>query len=206
MRWTHSLHLTAFVLVTTAVTAVAQPPVKAAYEPSTRCSSLAVYGGVSTAESRTGGLAGGAIGWQISPWVGLEADSFWVDRPGSEAGFSAAFNARWSLVTGWKAIPFLKTGLGLYHASFDTGDDTVPAFYLDRLGDGSAGVGVKRSFTDPTAIVGGGVDIGLSRRVSLRPQADATFAFDHGKSRVMPGFTLHLAFHFDEHPITPSRK
>jgi hypothetical protein len=27
-----------------------------------------------------------------------------------------------------------------------------------------------------------------------------------GDSRVMPAFSLHLAYHFEEHRITPSRK
>jgi hypothetical protein len=209
MRPTRYLPFVGLVLVATAVAAAAQPPVTTPYEPPTRCSSLNVFGGVSTAESSAGGLVGGAAGWQITPWFGLEADAAWLDRPGSETGFSAAIHTRWSLVTGWRATPFVKAGGGLYHASLDVDDDTVPAFYRDRL-DGDAApvedVGLRHSFTDPAVIAGGGVDILLSRRVSLRPQADAMFVFDHGKTRVMPAFTLHLAFHFEEHPITPSRR
>jgi uncharacterized protein involved in copper resistance len=164
---------------------------------------------VSTAESKAGGLAGGAAGWQITPWFGLEGDAVWLDRPGSEAGFSGALHARWTLVTGWRAAPFLKTGAGLYHASIEVGDDAVPAFYRDRLQAVSAEseeAGHRRSFTDPALVTGGGLDVLLSRRISLRPQADAMFVFDHGKTRVMPAFTLHLAFHFEEHPITSARK
>lgn len=206
MRWTRYLQSVVFVLGVTAVTAAAQPPMKTPYEPTLRCASLNIFGGVSTAESDAGGLAGGAAGWQITPRFGLEGDASWLDRPGSEAGFSAAIHARWSLVTGWRATPFVKAGGGLYHASFDVYDDTVPAFYRDRLEGGAGEAGSNRSFTDPAVIAGGGVDILLSRRVSLRPQADAMFVFDHGTSRVMPVFTLHLAFHFEEHPITPARK
>ena len=206
MRWTRVLPYTVFVLVAWAATAAAQPPLKNAYEPATHCSSLDVYGGVSTAESNAGGLVGGAAGWQITPWFGLEGDAFWLDRPGSEAGFSAAINARWNLIRRWRAMPFVKAGAGLYHASFDLGDDAVPAFYRDRVVNGDGDVESKRSFTDPTVIAGGGVDIQLSRRVSLRPQGDAMFVFDHGKSRVTPSLTLHLSFHFDEHPITPARR
>jgi hypothetical protein len=204
MRWTPCLHVTAAVLVITASTAAAQPPMKAAYEPSTRCSSLAVYGGVSTAESDAGGLVGGTAGFQITPRFALEGEAFWLDRPGSESGFSGALNARWTLVRKWRAMPFVKAGAGLYHASFAVDDDTVPPFYRDRIA--TAEVGTQRSFTDPAVIAGGGVDIHLSRRVSLRPQGDAMWVFDHGTSRIMPAFTLHLAFHFDEHPITSSRR
>jgi hypothetical protein len=158
------------------------------------------------ADSKAGGLAGGAAGWQLTPWFGLEGDAFWLDRPGSETGFSGNIHARWNLVTGWRATPFVKTGAGLYHASIEGGDDTAPAFYRDRLEDRGSQVGSKHSFTDPAVIAGGGVDILLSRRISLRPQADAMVVFDHGTSRVMPALTLHLAFHFEEHPITSTRK
>ena len=208
MRWTRSLHFATLALVITAATAAAQPPVKAPYEPPTSCSSLNLFGGVLPTDSNAGWLAGGAAAWQFTPWIGLEGDASWLDHPGSEAGFSAAIHARWNLVTGWRAMPFVKTGAGLYHASFDVNDDTVPAFYRDRLEAATEGppAGHQRSFTDPAVIAGGGFDILLSRRVSLRPQADAMFVFDHGKSRVMPAFTLHLAFHFEERPITSARK
>jgi hypothetical protein len=187
-----------------AVTANAQPPLKTAYESETHCSSLDVFGGVASAESTAGGLAGGGAGWQITPWFGLEGEAFWADRSGSESGFSAAIHARWNLVRGWRVMPYAKTGAGLYRASFDASDDTMPSFYRDRLEDRQ--MGANRAFADPAVIAGGGLDILLSRRVSLRPQGEAMVVLDHGKSRVMPAFTVHMAFHFDEHPITPSRR
>ena len=193
-------------LLITAVTAAAQPPLKTAYEPATHCSSLDVFGGVSSAESAAGGLAGAGAGWQITSWFGLAGEAFWVDRPGTETGFSAAVHTRWNLVRGWRAMPFATIGAGFYRASFEVGDNTVPAFYRDRLEDGAVGVGANRAFTDPAMIAGGGVDILLSRRLSLRPQGDAMVILDHGRSRVMPAFTVHLAVHFDEHPITSLRR
>jgi hypothetical protein len=161
-----------------------------------------MVGGISSAESNAGGLVGAAAGWQITSRFGFEVDASWIDRAASEAGFAAGLHARWTLVSGSRAAPFLKTGGGLYHASFETGDDTVPAFYRDRLGDNDVGL----SFTDPALIAGGGLDLLVSRRISLRPEANAMFVFDHGTSRVMPAFTLHLTFHFEEYPISPARK
>ena len=32
------------------------------------------------------------------------------------------------------------------------------------------------------------------------------FVVNDGKSRMVPMFTVHLAYHFHEHPITPSRR
>jgi hypothetical protein len=206
MRWKLSLTSTTLVLAVTAATAAAQPPLRTPYEPPVRCSSLDVFGGVSMAESGAGALAGGAAGWQFTPRFGLEGDAFWLDRPGSETGFGGALHARWNLVTGWRTTPYLKAGAGLYHASIESTDDAAPAFYRDRLEQGSTDVNMTRSFTDPAVIAGAGVDILLSRRLSLRPQAAAMFVFDHGQSRVMPALTLHLAFHFEEHPITSARK
>ena len=76
----------------------------------------------------------------------------------------------------------------------------------DRLEASTSEPGARRTFTDPALIAGGGVDIFLSRRVSVRPQGEAMFVLHSGDTRVMPAFTLHLAFHFEDHPITSSRK
>ena len=205
MRWTLQLHLGALLVAATAVAAAAQPPISG-YQPPTRCTSLDVFGGVTTAESNVGGMAGGAAGWQASPWFGIEGNASWLDRPGSENGFSAAVNARLNLLSRRTFLPFVKGGVGLYHASFDAADDAAASFYRERLDASAADLGTKRSFTDPALIAGGGVDIFLSRRVSLRPQGEAMFVMYKGDSRVMPAFTVHLAYHFEEHPITPSRK
>ena len=84
-----------------------------------RCTSLSVFGGVATAESTAGGVLGGAAGWQISPRFALEGNAFWLDRPGSETGFSAALNSHVNLVRRHTAVPFLTAGIGVYPINTD---------------------------------------------------------------------------------------
>ena len=205
MRRTLQLHLGALIVMVIPVLAAAQPPIFG-YETPTRCTSLNVVGGISTAESNVGGLVGGAAAWQATPWFGVEAAASWLNRPGTETGFSAAINGHVNLLSRPTFVPFLRGGVGLYHASLAANDSAAPPFYRERLETSASEPGMKRSFTDPALVAGGGVEIFVSRRVSLRPQGEAMFVIYKGDSRVMPAFTLHLAYHFEEHPITPSRK
>jgi hypothetical protein len=205
MRWLRYLPLTALFLVVASVGAEAQPPTSLPYEPSTHCTSLSLFGGVATAESEPGALLGGSAGWQLSPRFSFEGNVMWLDRPNSETGFAAAFTAHVNLLRGKVVVPFLTGGLGFYHASVDASDDAAPKFYADRFNAEGDDVDTKRTFTDPSFVVGGGVDIFLSPQLTLRPQGDAMVVVGDGHSRVVPTFTLHLVYHFRDHPITPSR-
>jgi hypothetical protein len=42
--------------------------------------------------------------------------------------------------------------------------------------------------------------------VSLRPDFEAIIAMGDSDSNVVSVVTLQLAFHFEEHPVTPSRR
>lgn len=204
MRWRH-VFFGAVVLVATSVIAAAQPPISAPYEPTLRCTSLSVFGGVATAESTAGGVLGGAAGWQISPRFALEGNAFWLDRPGSETGFSAALNSHVNLVRRQTAVPFLAAGIGVYRASLDADAAAASEFYRERLAAGDA-LATTQTFTDLAFIVGGGIDFFLSSQLALRPQGDVMFVVNDGRSRMVPVFTVHLAYHFNDHPITPSRR
>lgn len=203
-RWRH-VFLGAVVLVATSVVAAAQPPISAPYEPTLRCTSLSFFGGVATPESEAGGLLGGTAGWQISPRFALEGNAFWLDGPGSETGFSAAFNSHVNLLRRRTAVLFLAAGIGVYRASLDADDAAASEFYRERFKAGDA-LATRQTFTDPAFIAGGGVDIFLSPQLVLRPQGDVMFVVNDGKSRMVPVCTVHLAYHFHEHPITPSRR
>jgi opacity protein-like surface antigen len=204
MKW-HHVFFGAVVLVATSVVAAAQPSISAPYEPTLRCTSLSFFGGVATSESDAGGLLGGTAGWQISPRFGLEGNAFWLDRPGNETGFSAAFNSHVNLLARRRAVPFLAAGIGVYRASLDAEAAAASEFHRERFAAGDA-LATKQTFTDPAFIVGGGVDFFLSPQLALRPQGDVMFVVNDGKSRMVPMFTVHLAYHFHEHPITPSRR
>jgi hypothetical protein len=165
-----------------------------------------MFGGAAAADSDTGAVFGGAAGWQVNPWFGIEGNATWLDRSGSENGFAAAIATHVNLLSRQTAVPFAKAGFGLYHASLRLNDEQAPAFYRQRLQSNDTDPNSRQSFTDPAFVVGGGMDIFLSRHVALRPEAEAMFVLHEGDSRTMGVFTLHLVYHFEDHPITSSRK
>jgi hypothetical protein len=201
-----ALPLAALFLAAASFTVGAQPAPSLPYEPPTRCSSLSVFGGVATADADTGALIGGAGGWQANRWFGLEGNAAWFDRSGSETGFSAALAVHVSLMGRQLAVPFLKTGLGLYHASVALDDEDAPMFYRGRFHSDDTRMMARQSFTDPAFIAGGGVDIFLTRQMAIRPEAEVMFVVHEGDSRPMGVFAVHLAYHFEDHPVTPWRR
>jgi hypothetical protein len=198
----------ALVIVAAPLRADAQPAPSLPYEPHTRCTSLDFFGGVTTSDSDAGALLGGAMTWQATRWIALDGALAWLDRPEGESGFSAIVSAHVSLLSGEKALPFLRAGVGIYHAWFDearwrSGD--LPAFYRNRVHDIHSNMTSRHGFTDPVVAVGGGVNYFLSRNVALRPQAEALIVLRDSASYLVPTFTLHLAYHFTDRPITPAR-
>jgi hypothetical protein len=138
--------------------------------------------------------------------LSFAANGMWLDLANSETGFSAAFTTHLNLATDTTAVPFLAGGVGFYHASLDRSDDAAPAFYANRFKTDGERLDRKQTFTDPAFTVGGGVDIVVSPQLALRPQGDVMFVVGGGDTRVLPVFTLHLTYHFHDHPMTPSRR
>ena len=75
----------------------------------------------------------------------------------------------------------------------------MPAFYANRLGvmtvpaDGNWGM---RSFTDPALTIGGGVRLGLTPHLSVRPDFRATTVFGGGHMNAFGAFSLNLGYRF----------
>jgi Outer membrane protein beta-barrel domain len=212
MYHTRHLALAALLVLAASATAAAQPT-QAAYPPG-HGTTLNGFGGVATASSEPGALFGGAVGWEITPWFGIEGNASWLDRPAGEEGFTAAASALVNLTGRQTVVPFVKGGFGLYRASFADADHVTPEFYRQRLGEGGSSLatpqaftdpsGTRQTFTDPAFVAGGGLNLFLSRHVALRPQIEAIIVTRDSRSHVVTAFTLHLAYHFEEHPITPS--
>jgi hypothetical protein len=160
-----------------------------------------VFAGVAAASSRGGALAGGAAGWEITPRFGLEGRMAWFDRPARAEAFAAALAARANLMSARTAVPFVKGGVGLYRASFEAADGNMPDFYRRRLGPG---FGLSRTFTDPSFVVGGGVSVFTSRHWAVRPEIEATVVRRQSRSYVVTAVTMGVAYHFEEHPVTPA--
>jgi hypothetical protein len=160
-----------------------------------------MFAGVAAASSRAGALVGGAAGWEITPRFGLEGRMAWFDRPGRAEAFTAALTARANLMSARTAVPFVKGGVGLYRASFEAADGNMPDFYRRRLGPD---FGLSRTFTDPSFVVGGGVSVFTSRHWAVRPEIEATVVRRQSRSYVVTALTMGVAYHFEEHPITPA--
>lgn len=75
----------------------------------------------------------------------------------------------------------------------------MPAFYANQMGvmtvpaDGRWGM---RSFTDPALVIGGGVRLGLTPHLALRPDFRAITVFGGGHMNTLGTFSLNLSYRF----------
>ena len=168
-----------------------------------RGTTLNVFTGAAAAPSDRAPLAGGAFGWEITPRIALEGSGTWMEWGHRAHGFSATIRALLPISTARPVIPFIAAGVGLHRASFQTADSQMPDFYRDRLAGSPERFGVSAAFTDPTVVLGGGVNGFISRHIAIRPDVNAIVVMRDGHSRTMMTTAVHLAYHFEDHPITP---
>jgi hypothetical protein len=137
--------------------------------------------------------------------VGVEGSGAWLNQRRGAHAFTADLKALVNLAAGrHPVVPFLEGGVGLYRASFDPSQRTLPDFYQGRTSGN--GLGLKRiTFTDPSFIVGGGVNLFMTRHVSIRPDVEAKIVRRDSRSHVATAISVRLAYHFEDHPITPGR-
>ncbi|MBI4885896.1 MAG: outer membrane beta-barrel protein [Acidobacteria bacterium] len=75
----------------------------------------------------------------------------------------------------------------------------MPAFYANRMGVMTAPEGGRwgmRSFTDPALVIGGGVRLGLTPHLSVRPEFRAVSVFGAGRMNTLGAFSLNLGYRF----------
>jgi len=75
----------------------------------------------------------------------------------------------------------------------------MPHFYGRRLEDGGRNQGPmsgRRSFTDPSISLGGGIRIDLGSRLYLRPDARALIVTSRGDSDTLGMFTVNFGYRF----------
>lgn len=164
---------------------------------------LSVFLGAASPSFDTSAAAGAAVGWEIAPHFTLEGRGLWFRQNRDAGAFAAVFGSRIPLLPARPAVPFLSAGVGLYRATFDWMQPTMPGFYWRRmLRDRSGFPG--RTFDDFAVALGGGVDVFLARHLALRPDVTVLIVTTRRDSLVVPVYGVHLAYHFEEHPITPS--
>lgn len=164
-----------------------------------------LFTGAATASSNTGVTAGGAAGWEVTRLFGIEGLAEWLDRPEGEEGFAVSLAGQLNLTTARPLVPFVKGGVGFYRATFDATATDIPDFYRDRVEIANADRLTQQTFTDPSFVLGGGLNVFVSRHWAIRPDVGLTIVRDHGASYLVTGVTLHAAYHFEDHPVTPSK-
>lgn len=166
-------------------------------------STLNVFGGAAAASADQAPVAGGAFGWELTPRFALEGGGTWLDWGQGAHAFTAAITAQAALATPRPFVPFLAGGVGLYHAAFNRSDPGMPGFFRRRM-IGTPDLGRIVSFTDPSVAGGGGINVYVSRHWAIRPEVMATVVLRNSRSFVVTAGTVHLAYHFEDHPVTPS--
>jgi hypothetical protein len=181
-------------LMTLSMNASAQ---QAAPSEGEHATTLNVFAGAGTDSSETGLVAGMAMGWDATPLFALEGSGSWLDRGDGANAFAAALKVQARLRSVRPVVPFAEAGFGLYRAWFDPGAPAVPEFYQHRI------TTTDRTVTDPAFVVGGGVSLFASRRISIRPDLETMLVRSSGQNYFVTTFAVRFVYHFEDRPITP---
>lgn len=167
-------------------------------------SALALFGGMTLSDSTQSAL-GGSIVWELTPRLSIDAGGRWLGVTGDTDTVFGSVGVRY-VVTGTRPVtPYVNAGIGLYRASFPAVlPHGMPEFYRRRMAGMQAPS--RRTFDDFAARAGAGVEIYLNRHVSIRPEIEIIGVTDRSHTRIIPLAGVHLAYHFESHPITPSRR
>lgn len=160
-------------------------------------------GGVTTGSGETGPHLAGALGWELTPTLKVEGSARWLDRGAEGDAFNAALKIRAGLLQTAFA-PFVEGGFGLYRLTTEASGD-LPAFYRQRMANNEAGI-LTQTFTDPVFHLGAGVNLFTSRHIALQPAAEMLIVVAEGERQTLGVFSLRLIYHFEDHPVTPSRR
>lgn len=169
-----------------------------------RGTTLNGFAGIGADSSDAGAIWGGAAGWEVTPRLAIEGSGTWLDLGQRTSAFAGALKVRVRLSGRRTVDPFVHGGIGLYRASFGPGESIGPDFYRRRAGARVAPGTLGITFTDPTVLAGGGLNIFLSRHFALRPDIEATFVVRDRRTLVVTSAALHAVYHFESHPVTPA--
>lgn len=171
-----------------------------------RGTTLNIFAGASSEPQKGAFTAGGAIGWQLTPSMAIEGTGAWIDNQSSPTWFTAAMKFQARLARAAGTNPYLEGGIGLCRSSFDAGDMNVPGFYRKRMVDNPGTSLMSHTFTDPTFAYGAGLNIIATRHIAIRPAAEFTTVFRNRDTFTMMAGVVRLAYHFENHPVTPTGK
>jgi hypothetical protein len=172
-----------------------------------RATSLLAGGGVAAVDGQADSWLGGGVAWQGWRRVAIGASGLWQDRPGDASAFGGDLTVELMVAPGDAPLkPFVRAGIGAYRASFQGAED-VPQFYKRRMtASADPTAAPSGTFTDTSWILGVGLDIPVSRHLSVRPDARFMWVRANGDSYAMTFVGVHLGYRVESHPVTPSRK
>jgi hypothetical protein len=200
-----SLHVGWSALVTLALSVPASAQV---VPPSTdwgHGTTLNLFAGTGVDSSNAGPLLGTSLGWEVTPRMAIEGSGYWLDRGAGATAFASALKLQAGLTGLHALVPFVEAGIGLYRASFDPTATSVPDFYRRRMDDAASGPRASSEFTDPSFILGGGVNIFVTPHIAIRPDVETMIVRRDAQSYVVTAVTVHMAYHFESHPVRPAR-
>jgi len=188
----------AIIVATLALPGVAAGQDRIAWEQGT---TLALFGGTGVSGSHAGGAAGAAVGWELLPYLTIEGSGTWIADRGDTDGFAGLIGTRVGLLPRGTVVPFVSAAVGVYRASFHANPD-LPGFYGRRIG-ATIGPRSQHVFDDFLVALGGGTDVWLARHIALRPDVRVMLTRAEGDTRPITVIGVHLAYHFENHPVTP---
>jgi hypothetical protein len=165
--------------------------------------------GFSDDATNNNGWWGGMALWQPTHRVGVAVSGRWIDTGPAASAFAADISTELGLVSRTsRQVPYVRLGVGAYRATFDLSDPTqrlkMPDFYFRRIGTTSP-VRQRETFMDPMFVAAAGMDVPLNRRISVRPDVQGMWVVRGGHAYQMVLIGVQLAYHIEEHPVTPSR-
>jgi hypothetical protein len=161
---------------------------------------LNLFAGAGTDPAGTQPLLGTSHGWEITPSIGIEGSGYWFDRSGKSDAFAAALKLQAGVTAPHTVVPFVTAGIGLYRASFDAAAGNIPDFYRRRIAMHGDGPGIMSTFTDPSFVFGGGLNVFVTRHVAIRPDVETMIVVRDSASHVVTAVAVHLAYHFENPP------
>ena len=165
---------------------------------------LNVFAGAGIDAAETRPLVGTSVGWEITPAFAIEGSGYWLDRRGSSDAFAAALKLQAAVMLPHTAVPFVEAGVGLYRVSFGPSASEIPVFYRGRMAMSGTGPGTTNTFMDPAFVLGGGLNVFVTRHVAIRPDVEAMIVRRNSQNYLVTAIAVHIAYHFESHPVTPA--
>ena len=156
-------------------------------------------GDLAAPSSQQRALAGGALGWEVNHRISIEGSGLWLFPRESDNGFAAELKLLANLRRPHLLVPFVGVGIGLYHASFDTTTGSLPDFYERRVT--ASVVSHRQSFTDPSFVFQGGLNLFMTSHVSIRPDVAVRLVTGDSHAYALTAFAAHVTYHFGVHDV-----